>query len=205
MLQLTGSRCYLWALSDRLVLEFDLSKSFDVVDVFLWLSSSKKSIRHVSSATHSHYRLTKTLTRWLFFWNKPFHTNKVKENSMSIVESPQWPWSSFVSVTIDSIHEVQEGKKSEIFRRYADNRFDPNCCFSIYHGERVKSLDLVSTNAEEARTWITGLKYLMAGISDEDSFARRQRTRDQYPFGLGLVCVCYVCVYSLKDDMSDYY
>uniref|UniRef100_A0A8C7ZE15 Phosphoinositide phospholipase C n=1 Tax=Oryzias sinensis TaxID=183150 RepID=A0A8C7ZE15_9TELE len=84
-------------------------------------------------------------------------------------------------ISIDSIHEVCEGKKSEIFRRYADNRFDPNCCFSIYYGERVKSLDLVSTNAEEARTWITGLKYLMAGISDEDSLARRQRTRDQYP------------------------
>ncbi|XP_026202858.1 1-phosphatidylinositol 4,5-bisphosphate phosphodiesterase eta-2 [Anabas testudineus] len=85
-------------------------------------------------------------------------------------------------ITIDSIHEVCEGKKSEIFRRYADNRFDPNCCFSIYYGDRVKSLDLVSTNAEEARTWITGLKYLMAGISDEDSLARRQRTRDQYLF-----------------------
>lgn len=68
-----------------------------------------------------------------------------------------------------------------MFRRYADNRFDPNCCFSIYHGERVKSLDLVTTSAEEARTWVTGLKYLMAGISDEDSLARRQRTRDQYP------------------------
>uniref|UniRef100_A0A665SVB5 Phosphoinositide phospholipase C n=1 Tax=Echeneis naucrates TaxID=173247 RepID=A0A665SVB5_ECHNA len=79
-------------------------------------------------------------------------------------------------ITIDSIHEVCEGKKSEIFRRYADNRFDPNCCFSIYHGERVKSLNLVSTNSEEARTWITGLKYLMAGISDEDSLARRQQT-----------------------------
>ncbi|XP_041639526.1 1-phosphatidylinositol 4,5-bisphosphate phosphodiesterase eta-2 [Cheilinus undulatus] len=83
-------------------------------------------------------------------------------------------------ITIDSIHEVIEGKKSEIFRRYADNRFDPNCCFSIYYGERVKSLDLVSTHAEEARTWITGLRYLMAGISDEDSLARRQRTRDQW-------------------------
>lgn len=89
-----------------------------------------------------------------------------------------------VSVTIDSIHEVREGKKSEVFRRYADNRFDPNCCFSIYYGERVKSLDLVSSNGEEARTWITGLKYLMAGISDEDSLARRQRTRDQYPLML---------------------
>ncbi|XP_038125336.1 1-phosphatidylinositol 4,5-bisphosphate phosphodiesterase eta-2 [Cyprinodon tularosa] len=83
-------------------------------------------------------------------------------------------------ISIDSIHEVCEGKKSEIFRRYAENRFDPNCCFSIYHGDRVKSLDLVSNNAEDVRTWINGLKYLMAGISDEDSLARRQRTRDQW-------------------------
>lgn len=45
----------------------------------------------------------------------------------------------------------------------------------------MESLDLVSGNGEEARTWITGLKYLMAGISDEDSLAKRQRTRDQYP------------------------
>ncbi|CAK6952578.1 -phosphatidylinositol 4%2C5-bisphosphate phosphodiesterase eta-2 [Scomber scombrus] len=85
-------------------------------------------------------------------------------------------------ITIDSIHEVCEGKKSEMFRRYADNRFDPNCCFSIYYGERVKSLDLVSTNAEETRTWITGLKYLMAGISDEDSLARRHFTWLQQTF-----------------------
>uniref|UniRef100_A0A8C7J3U9 Phosphoinositide phospholipase C n=1 Tax=Oncorhynchus kisutch TaxID=8019 RepID=A0A8C7J3U9_ONCKI len=84
-------------------------------------------------------------------------------------------------ITIDSIHEVCEGKKSEIFQRYADSCFDPNCCFSIYHGDHVESLDLVSTNGDEARTWITGLKYLMAGISDEDSLAKRQRKRDQYP------------------------
>lgn len=115
----------------------------------------------------------------------------LQENSKSVTYC-QIPWSNCsltanvwllsVPVTIDSIHEVCEGKKSEMFRRYADNRFDPNCCFSIYFGRRVKSLDLVSNNAEEVRTWVTGLKYLMAGISDEDSLARRQRTRDQYPF-----------------------
>ncbi|KAJ7395504.1 hypothetical protein BTVI_153662 [Pitangus sulphuratus] len=86
-----------------------------------------------------------------------------------------------VPVSIDSIQEVCEGKQSEIFQRYADGSFDPNCCFSIYHGDHMESLDLVSSSAEEARTWITGLKYLMAGISDEDSLSKRQRTRDQYP------------------------
>ncbi|KAL2103385.1 hypothetical protein ACEWY4_000253 [Coilia grayii] len=83
-------------------------------------------------------------------------------------------------ISIDSIREVCEGNQSEIFQRYADGSFDPNCCFSIYYGEHMESLDLVSGTAEEARTWITGLKYLMAGISDEDSLAKRQRTRDQW-------------------------
>uniref|UniRef100_A0A8C9ZC81 Phosphoinositide phospholipase C n=1 Tax=Sander lucioperca TaxID=283035 RepID=A0A8C9ZC81_SANLU len=84
-------------------------------------------------------------------------------------------------ISIDSLREVCEGKQSEIFQRYAEGCFDPNCCFSLYYGEHMESLDLVSGTGEEARTWITGLKYLMAGISDEDSLAKRQRTRDQYP------------------------
>ncbi|XP_010891524.2 1-phosphatidylinositol 4,5-bisphosphate phosphodiesterase eta-2a isoform X2 [Esox lucius] len=83
-------------------------------------------------------------------------------------------------ISIDSIREVCEGKQSEIFQRYSEGSFDPNCCFSLYYGERLESLDLVSSSGEEARTWITGLKYLVAGISDEDSLAKRQRTRDQW-------------------------
>uniref|UniRef100_A0A8B9HJ90 Phosphoinositide phospholipase C n=1 Tax=Astyanax mexicanus TaxID=7994 RepID=A0A8B9HJ90_ASTMX len=76
-------------------------------------------------------------------------------------------------ISIDSIHEVCEGKKTEMFQHFSSSNFDANCCFSIYHGCHVESLDLVTTNGEEARTWITGLKYLLAGISDEDSLARR--------------------------------
>uniref|UniRef100_A0A8C2M5I3 Phosphoinositide phospholipase C n=1 Tax=Cricetulus griseus TaxID=10029 RepID=A0A8C2M5I3_CRIGR len=87
-------------------------------------------------------------------------------------------------ISIDSIQEVSEGRQSEIFQRYPDSSFDPNCCFSIYYGSHRESLDLVSPSGEEARTWVTGLRYLMAGISDEDSLARRQRTRDQYPWWL---------------------
>uniref|UniRef100_F7A6X1 Phosphoinositide phospholipase C n=1 Tax=Ornithorhynchus anatinus TaxID=9258 RepID=F7A6X1_ORNAN len=86
-------------------------------------------------------------------------------------------------ISIDSLQEVCEGKQSEIFQRYGDGGFDPNCCFSIYYGDHMESLDLVSSSSEEARTWITGLRYLMAGISDEDSLSKRQRTRDQYPLG----------------------
>ncbi|XP_069933197.1 1-phosphatidylinositol 4,5-bisphosphate phosphodiesterase eta-2 isoform X2 [Oryctolagus cuniculus] len=83
-------------------------------------------------------------------------------------------------ISIDSIQEVSEGRHSEVFQRYPDGSFDPSCCFSIYHGSRRESLDLVSPSGEQARVWVTGLRYLLAGISDEDSLARRQRARDQW-------------------------
>uniref|UniRef100_A0A8C6T3G7 Phosphoinositide phospholipase C n=1 Tax=Neogobius melanostomus TaxID=47308 RepID=A0A8C6T3G7_9GOBI len=85
-------------------------------------------------------------------------------------------------ITIDSLYKVTEGVQSDIFHRQAEGSLDPACCFTIYHGNHMESLDLVTSNSEEARTWVTGLRYLMAGISDEDSLARRQRTHDQYPF-----------------------
>ncbi|XP_042599736.1 1-phosphatidylinositol 4,5-bisphosphate phosphodiesterase eta-1 isoform X1 [Cyprinus carpio] len=83
-------------------------------------------------------------------------------------------------ITIDSLYKVTEGRQSDIFHRHAEGNFDPSCCFTIYHGNHMESLDLVTSNSEEARTWVTGLRYLMAGISDEDSLAKRQRTHDQW-------------------------
>ncbi|XP_023287297.1 1-phosphatidylinositol 4,5-bisphosphate phosphodiesterase eta-1-like isoform X2 [Seriola lalandi dorsalis] len=83
-------------------------------------------------------------------------------------------------ITIDSLYKVTEGGQSDIFHRHADGSFNPACCFTVYHGNHMESLDLVTSNAEEARTWITGLRYLMAGISDEDSLAKRQRTHNQW-------------------------
>ncbi|NXW45115.1 PLCH1 phosphodiesterase, partial [Nyctiprogne leucopyga] len=83
-------------------------------------------------------------------------------------------------IVIDSIYKVTEGRQSEIFHRHAEGNFDPSCCFTIYHGSHMESLDLITSNPEEARTWITGLKYLMAGISDEDTLAKRQRTHDHW-------------------------
>ncbi|XP_043854321.1 1-phosphatidylinositol 4,5-bisphosphate phosphodiesterase eta-1 isoform X1 [Dromiciops gliroides] len=83
-------------------------------------------------------------------------------------------------IIIDSIYKVTEGRQSELFHRQAEGSFDPSCCFTIYHGNHMESLDLITSNPEEARTWITGLKYLMAGISDEDSLAKRRRTHDQW-------------------------
>uniref|UniRef100_A0AAQ5YF96 Phosphoinositide phospholipase C n=1 Tax=Amphiprion ocellaris TaxID=80972 RepID=A0AAQ5YF96_AMPOC len=82
-------------------------------------------------------------------------------------------------ITIDSLYKVTEGGQSDIFHRHADGSFDPACCFTVYHGNHMESLDLVTSNAEEARTWITGLRYLMAGISDEDSLTWMKQTFEE--------------------------
>ncbi|XP_037123569.1 1-phosphatidylinositol 4,5-bisphosphate phosphodiesterase eta-1 isoform X2 [Syngnathus acus] len=83
-------------------------------------------------------------------------------------------------ITIDSLYKVTEGVQSDIFHRHPEGSLDPACCFTVYHGNHMESLDLVTSNPDEARTWVTGLRYLMAGISDEDSLAKRQRTHDQW-------------------------
>ncbi|KAJ3590130.1 hypothetical protein NHX12_008084, partial [Muraenolepis orangiensis] len=78
-------------------------------------------------------------------------------------------WKPSRKITIDSLYKVTEGHQSDIFHRHAEGSFEPSCCFTVYHGNHMESLDLVTSNADEARTWVTGLRYLMAGISDEDS------------------------------------
>ncbi|XP_061683340.1 1-phosphatidylinositol 4,5-bisphosphate phosphodiesterase eta-1 [Syngnathoides biaculeatus] len=83
-------------------------------------------------------------------------------------------------ITIDSLYKVTEGGQSDSFHRHPEGSLDPACCFTVYHGNHMESLDLVTSNSDEARTWVTGLRYLMAGISDEDSLAKRQRTHDQW-------------------------
>ncbi|XP_061636930.1 1-phosphatidylinositol 4,5-bisphosphate phosphodiesterase eta-1 isoform X2 [Phyllopteryx taeniolatus] len=83
-------------------------------------------------------------------------------------------------ITIDSLYKVTEGGQSASFHRHPEGSLDPACCFTVFHGNHMESLDLVTSNSDEARTWVTGLRYLMAGISDEDSLAKRQRTHDQW-------------------------
>ncbi|KAG2462249.1 PLCH1 phosphodiesterase, partial [Polypterus senegalus] len=87
-------------------------------------------------------------------------------------------------IIIDSLYKVTEGQRSEIFHRHADGNFDPSCCFTIYHGNHMESLDLVTTNPEEARTWITGLKV---------SFEFNGRGYRLYVFGVD-------CISSAEDD-----
>ncbi|XP_061543457.1 1-phosphatidylinositol 4,5-bisphosphate phosphodiesterase eta-2a [Phycodurus eques] len=160
------------------------SKSCYVLDEFFWIGSS--------IVAFSKWRLGYIVEKCMSSMQMGTQMVKLRGSSKGLVRffyldehksCIRWRPSrknEKAKISIDSIREVCEGKQSEIFQRYAEGSFDPNCCFTLYYGEHMESLDLVSGTGEEARTWITGLKYLMAGISDEDSLAKRQRTRDQW-------------------------
>ncbi|RXM29436.1 1-phosphatidylinositol 4,5-bisphosphate phosphodiesterase eta-1 [Acipenser ruthenus] len=102
-------------------------------------------------------------------------------------------------ITIDSLYKVTEGRHSGILHRHGEGNFDPSCCFTIYHGNHMESLDVVTSNQAEARTWITGLKYLMAGISDEDSL-EADTDEDQGTLTFEEFCVFYKMM-SLRRDI----
>nr|XP_061802202.1 1-phosphatidylinositol 4,5-bisphosphate phosphodiesterase eta-2-like [Nerophis lumbriciformis] len=164
--------------------KMDESKSSHVVEEYFWIGSS--------IVAFSKWRLGYMVEKCMSSMQRGTQMVKLRGSSKGLVRffyldehksCIRWRPSrknEKAKISIDSIREVGEGKQSEIFQRYAEGSFDPNCCFTLYYGEHMESLDLVSGNGEEARTWITGLKYLMAGISDEDSLAKRQRTRDQW-------------------------
>ncbi|KAM4567091.1 1-phosphatidylinositol 4,5-bisphosphate phosphodiesterase eta-1 isoform 3-T3 [Odontesthes bonariensis] len=152
------------------------------------------NIYHIGGtlAVPQKFRLTQTVERCMCVMQSGTQMVKLKTGSKGLVRlfyldehrsCIRWKpsrKSEKAKITIDSLYKVTEGGQSDIFHRHADGSFDPACCFTVYHGNHMESLDLVTSNPEEARTWITGLRYLMAGISDEDSLAKRQRTHDQW-------------------------
>ncbi|XP_070560122.1 1-phosphatidylinositol 4,5-bisphosphate phosphodiesterase eta-2-like [Ptychodera flava] len=83
-------------------------------------------------------------------------------------------------ISIDSIREIREGPCTDTFMKHAGGQFDPACCFSIIHGNQCDTLDLVAKQRDHVTEWIVGLKFVLAGVSDEDSHTRQQRLRDQW-------------------------
>lgn len=47
-----------------------------------------------------------------------------------------------------------------------------DCCFSIIHGERNKSLDLIASDAKTALMWVNGFKSLLNTVRTHQSHQR---------------------------------
>ncbi|XP_072911151.1 1-phosphatidylinositol 4,5-bisphosphate phosphodiesterase delta-1a isoform X2 [Hemitrygon akajei] len=77
--------------------------------------------------------------------------------------------------SIDDIQEIRPGHQSEGMQRYA-MEIPTDRCFTVTFKGRKKNLDLVATDAKEARHWIDGL----IKIKKRDSSMNKRERLDQW-------------------------
>lgn len=79
-------------------------------------------------------------------------------------------------VSVGDVEAVREGHQSEVLLSIADE-FPPDRCFTLVFRGRRGNLDLVAESAEEARSWINGIRKL---IDNLENMGQREKL-DQYP------------------------
>lgn len=82
-----------------------------------------------------------------------------------------WP------VSVLDVEAIREGHQSEVLLSTADE-FPAERCFTLVFRGRRGNLDLVAESAEEAESWIRGLRKLIENVENMDE----QEKLDQYPF-----------------------
>lgn len=75
------------------------------------------------------------------------------------------------------VEAIREGHQSEVLLSTADE-FPAERCFTLVFRGRRGNLDLVAESAEEAESWIRGLRKLIENVENMDE----QEKLDQYPF-----------------------
>lgn len=86
-------------------------------------------------------------------------------------------------VSVSDVEAVREGHQSEVLLSIADE-FPPDRCFTLVFRGRRGNLDLVAESAEEAQSWIKGIRKL---IDNLENMGQREKL-DQYPL---LPCFIY--------------
>lgn len=81
------------------------------------------------------------------------------------------------SVSVGEVEAVREGHQSEVLLSIADE-FPANRCFTLVFRGRKGNLDLVAESAEEAQTWVKGIRKLIENV---ENMGEREKL-DQYPF-----------------------
>ena len=78
---------------------------------------------------------------------------------------------------MSDVEAVREGHQSEVLLSISDE-FPPNRCFTLVFRGRRGNLDLVADSAEEAQSWIKGMRKLIENV---ENMGQREKL-DQYPF-----------------------
>lgn len=77
---------------------------------------------------------------------------------------------------MSDVEAVREGHQSEVLLSIADE-FPADRCFTLVFRGRRGNLDLVAESAEEAQSWISGMRKLIENL---ENMGEREKL-DQYP------------------------
>lgn len=78
-------------------------------------------------------------------------------------------------VSVSDVEAIREGHQSEVLLSIADE-FPADRCFTLVFRSRRGNLDLVAESAEEAQSWIRGIRKLVENL---ENMGEREKL-DQY-------------------------
>lgn len=102
---------------------------------------------------------------------------------------------------MSDVEAIREGHQSEVLLSIA-NEFPADRCFTLVFRGRRGNLDLVAESAEEAQSWIRGMRKLIENL---ENMGERERL-DQYlsPFNhmLSMPSKCLLFVFIVQVNSS---
>lgn len=90
-------------------------------------------------------------------------------------------------VSVSDVEAIREGHQSELLLSIADE-FPPDRCFTLVFRGRRGNLDLVAESAEEAQSWIRGMRKLIENL---ENMGEREKL-DQYPSPIAETLSLYI-------------
>ncbi|XP_056157049.1 1-phosphatidylinositol 4,5-bisphosphate phosphodiesterase delta-4 [Lampris incognitus] len=90
---------------------------------------------------------------------------KLQEDCMTIWYKSKKAGNTHSTFSVSDVEAVREGHQSEILLSIADE-FPPNRCFTLVFRGRRGNLDLVAESADEAQSWIQGMRKLIENLEN---------------------------------------
>ncbi|XP_030604825.1 1-phosphatidylinositol 4,5-bisphosphate phosphodiesterase delta-4 isoform X1 [Archocentrus centrarchus] len=97
-------------------------------------------------------------------WKKPRYF-RLQDDCMTIWYQSKKAGNIHSTFSVNDVEAVREGHQSEVLLSIADE-FPPNRCFTLVFRGRRGNLDLVAESAEEAQSWIRGMRKLIENVEN---------------------------------------
>uniref|UniRef100_A0A665THK6 Phosphoinositide phospholipase C n=1 Tax=Echeneis naucrates TaxID=173247 RepID=A0A665THK6_ECHNA len=90
---------------------------------------------------------------------------KLQDDCMTIWYKSKKAGNATSTFSVSDVEAVREGHQSEVLLSIADE-FPPERCFTLVFRSRRGNLDLVAESAEEAQSWIRGMRKLIENLEN---------------------------------------